>query len=236
MEMYIHVENLTCPSMITAEDDLLGKGESHAQHIFIRRNVTHKMNRTLALQWESKTVRCSLHHIRLRVFVLGEAVAVHCGEGPITGRLMVQKAPKGIQELESQSRQVHHNMNPHLSFQQCRQLLLQRSLDEGSAIQVEGSDFVLHLVEFAVVLQPLVGVGVEIIGYNICTQAGSGDSERSNASKDIKDCVTMFDKVYYTLVFCAEPRIPVNTREVKLVSDTIFFHLWCKRVTLTTNQ
>lgn len=175
------------------------------------------MNRTSTLQGEAKTVRRSLHHICLGVFVLRETVAVHCGEGPVAGGLVVQEAPEGIQELQSQRRQVHYNMNPHFSLQQCRQLLLQRSLDEGSAVQVKGPDSVLYLVEFAVVLQPPVGLGVEIVGYNVCTYAGGGDSERTNASKDVKDCVAAFDELHNTLVFCAEPRIPVNTREVKLV-------------------
>lgn len=71
------LENLTF--MAAAEDHLFREWESYAQHVFIGSDVTHKMNRASALQGEAETVGRPLHHIRLRVVVFREAVAVHCG-------------------------------------------------------------------------------------------------------------------------------------------------------------
>lgn len=205
------MNELTCLFLTTAEEDFFRDGETHAEHIFVGCYITHKMHRTLVLQGEPEATGGPLHHIRIRVVFFREAVAMHCGKVLVAGKLLGQQTSESIQEVQSQRRQVHHDVHLGLSLQQHRQLLLHGPLDEGSAVQVKGADFLLHLVELAVVLQPLVGFWVQIVGQNIGSGAGSRDGERSDAGEHIEHSVPAFHELHHALVLGAQPGIPVDT-------------------------
>lgn len=216
---------LTCFGFAAAVKNVFRDSEPHTHHVLVWCHVTHKMHGALVLQREPEAAGRPLHHVRLRIVMLRETVAVHCGKVLVACRLWLQEAPESVQKLQRQRRQVHDHMDRRFPLQQSRHLPPQRPADEVSAVQIEGLDFALHLVEFAVVLQPSVRLRVEIVGQNFGAEASGRDGEGSDPGEDVEHDVATFNQLHHSLVLCAQPGVPVDARKVKLISHAVFFHL-----------
>lgn len=170
--------------------------------------------------------------------MFGEPVAVHSGKASRAAGLPDQEMPENIQKLHSQSWQIHHYVESgFLFFFQERELFAEllphRSPQEVPAIHVERFYLGVHFVELAVVQQPGVGLGVEVVGEHAALSPGCWDGERSDPSEDVEEDIAGLQQLHYAAVLRGQAGVPVDFGKVQFIGNVIFFDLKVQSICLS---
>jgi len=80
---------------------------------------------------------------------------------------------------------------------------------------VGAADQVAELVLLDVELQPLEGVGVEVVGEHGVALRGGPDGERAHAAHQVAEHLFRLQLGEHARALLAEPRVPVDLREVE---------------------
>lgn len=212
--------------------------EAEAQHLLVGGHVPDQDSGAASGQGGSQCCLRSLLDVPGWVAVFGEPVAVHSGKGSRATGLPDQEMPENIQKLHSQSWQIHHYMESgFLLFLQERQLFAELlphgPPQEVPAVHVERPDLGVHLVEPAVVQQPGVGVGVEVVGEHPAAPLGRRDGERPDPGEDVEENVAGPEQLHDPAVLRGQPWVPVHFGKVQLVGNVVFFHLEVQNICLS---
>lgn len=212
--------------------------EAEAQHLLVGCHVPDREDGAASSQGGSQRSFRSLLDVSGWVAVLGEPIAVHSGKGCRAAGLPDQEMPENIQKLHSQSWQIHHYVESgFLLFLQQRQLFAELlphgAPQEVPAIHVEGFHLGVHFVEPAVVQQPGVGVGVEVVGKDSAPPLGGGDGEGPHAGEDVEENITIPQQLHDPAVLRGQPGVPVHFGEVQLIGNVVFLDLQVQNVCLS---
>lgn len=212
--------------------------EAEAQHLLVGRHVPDRESGAASSQGGSQRSLRPLLHVSGWVAVFGEAVAVHSGKGSRTAGLPHQEMPENIQKLHSQSWQIHHYVESGFvfSFQERElfaELLPHRPPQEVPAVHVEHLDLAVHFVELAVVQEPAVGLGVEVVGEHPALPLGCRDGEGPHPSEDVEQDIAGLEQLHDAAVLRGQARVPVHFGKVQFIGDVIFFDLQVQNICLS---
>lgn len=204
--------------------------EAEAQHFLVGCHIPDRESGAASSQGGSQRSLCSLLDVSGWVTVFGEPVAVHSGKASRAAGLPDQEVPENIQKLHSQSWQIHHDVESSLlSFLQERELLAEllphRPPQEVPAVHVERFDLGVHFVELAVVQEPGVGLGVEVVGKHLALSPGGRDGERADACEDVEEEIAGLQQLHDAPVLRGQAWVPVHLGEVQFIGNVIFFDL-----------
>ena len=99
------------------------------------------------------------------------------------------------------------------------------SADEGAAVGVEGADKVADFVDFDVVYERVVRLGVEVVGPNEALFLARRDGKWAYACHDIAYGLAFLEQVAKTLVLGVQTCVPVDLGKVKLEGAALLAEL-----------
>ncbi|KAI1237517.1 hypothetical protein IHE44_0013594 [Lamprotornis superbus] len=215
--------------------------ETEAQHLLVGRHVPDQESGAASSQGGSQHSFRSLLNVPGWVAVFGEPVAVHSGKGSRAAGLPDQEMPEHIQKLHSQSWQIHHYVESgFLFFLQERELFAEllphRPPQEVPAVHVEHLDLGVHFVELAVVQEPAVGLGVEVVGKHSALSLGCWDGERPDPSEDVEEDIAGLEQLHYAAVLCGQARVPVHFGEVQFIGNLVIPEIQMSNVANTAES
>lgn len=204
--------------------------ETEAQHLLVGRHVPDRESGAASSQGGSQHSFCSLLNVSGWVAVFGEPIAVHSGKASRAAGLPDQEMPENIQELHSQSWQIHHYVERGFVLfpwerELFAELLPHRPPQEVPAVHVERLHLGVHFVEPAVVQEPGVGLGVEVVGKHSALPLGRWDGERADAGENVEENIAGPEQPHYAAVLGGQARVPVHFGEVQFIGNVIFFDL-----------